>query len=251
MLKISNLKKSFNKNTEFENNIFDGFNLNIYSNSSTAIIGTNGCGKSTLMNLIAGSLSADGGNIEIDGEDISKLSERERSTYLGRVYQDPSKGVSPSLTILENMALADNKGGRFDFGKLVNKKRINYYKDLLRPLNLGLEDKLHSKVSLLSGGQRQSLSLVMASMKNPKILLLDEHTASLDPKTSKVVMDKTAELIRDHENMTTVMITHNLRDAVTYTDRVIMLKNGEVVLDEMTDKLTEEDLENLYKTSEI
>ncbi len=246
MLEIKNLKKGFNKGTPFENNVFKNFNLTIENNTSTAIIGSNGCGKSTLLNLIGGNLESDGGSIKIDGEDLVKLSERQRSKYFGRVHQDPSKGVSPSLTILENMALADNKGGKFNLKFLIKKDRIEYYKDLLRPLNLGLEDMLESKVSLLSGGQRQSLSLVMASMKHPKLLLLDEHTASLDPKTSRVVMNKTKNLIEE-KNITTIMITHNMKDAVEFTDRVIMLKEGEIFMDEKSENISEKDLNDLYK----
>lgn len=248
MLEIRNLNKGFNLGTPFENRVFEDFNLTIEENTSTAIIGSNGCGKSTLLNLIAGNLESDGGFIEIEGEDITKLNEIQRSKYFGRVHQDPSKGVSPSLTILENMALADNKGGRFNLSFLIKRDRIEYYKELLRPLDLGLENMLENKVSLLSGGQRQSLSLVMASMKSPKLLLLDEHTASLDPKTSNVVMKKTKSLIKD-KNMTTLMITHNMRDAVEFTDRVIMLKEGEIILDEKSENISEQDLNNLYKLS--
>lgn len=198
------------------------------------------------MNLIAGSLNIDKGEIIIDGNDISKLSEKKRSKYLGRVYQDPSKGVCPSLTILENMALADNKNKEFNLSKLVKKDRVSYYKELLKPLKLGLENMLNRKVELLSGGQRQSLSLVMASMNMPKLMLLDEHTAALDPKTSKLVMEKTKELIKSN-NITTIMITHNMEDAIGYADRVIMLKEGTVVLDELTKNICKDDLDNLYK----
>lgn len=246
MLEIINLKKRFNLGTPFENQVFDGLNLSIDKNTSTAIIGSNGCGKSTLLNLIAGHLESDGGSIKIDGEEISNLNEIKRSKFFGRVHQDPSKGVSPSLTILENMALADNKNGRFNLSFLIKKERIEYYKELLSSLNLGLENMMGSKVSLLSGGQRQSLSLVMASMKSPKLLLLDEHTASLDPKTSNVVMNKTKSLIED-KKITTIMITHNMRDAVEYTDRVIMLKEGEIFMDEKSENISEKDLNDLYK----
>ncbi len=246
MLEIKNLNKGFNLGTPFENNVFTDFDLIIEDNTSTAIIGSNGCGKSTLLNLIAGNLESDGGSIIIDGEEVTKLNERQRSKYFGRVHQDPSKGVSPSLTILENMALADNKSGKFNLSFLIKKDRIEYYKDLLRPLNLGLENMLYNRVSLLSGGQRQSLSLVMASMKSPKLLLLDEHTASLDPKTSNVVMNKTKDLIQD-KNITTIMITHNMKDAVEFTDRVIMLKDGEIFMDEKSENISEKDLNNLYK----
>ena len=249
MLRIKNLKKRFNIGTDFEKVIFDGLDLEFKENTATAIIGPNGCGKSTLMNLIAGSLTPDCGIIEIDGEDITKLSERERSKFFGRVYQDPSKSVSPSLSILENMALADNKNKHFGLGKLVDLKKVDYYKSLISQLNLGLENMLSSKVSLLSGGQRQSLSLIMASMKKPKLLLLDEHTASLDPKTSHVVMNKTKALIED-KNISTIMVSHNMKDAYEYSDRVIMLKDGEIVLDELTENLVLKDLEDLYKTTE-
>lgn len=246
MLKLTNIHKTFNEGTPFENIIFHGFNLTVEEGSALAIIGPNGCGKSTLMNLIGGSLMADEGEIRIDDTRVEKMNEQKRSRYLGRVYQNPSMGVSPSLTILENMALADNKSGSFNLTGLIRKERIEHYRDLLRTLNLGLEDMMESRVSLLSGGQRQSLSLIMAGMNRPKLLLLDEHTASLDPKTSKVVMEKTRELI-NKAKMTTIMITHNMRDAVSYSDRVIMLTGGEIVLDEKSERISEDDLNNLYK----
>lgn len=246
MLSVKNLYKSFNIGTEFENNIFEGLNLELSDNTATAIIGSNGCGKSTLLNLIAGTLETDSGSISIDGEDISRLKEEKRSNYFGRVYQDPFKGVASSLTILENMAIADKKNERIGLRWLVKKDRIEYYKTLLETLDLGLENHINTKVSLLSGGQRQSLSLLMATMKYPKVLLLDEHTAALDPKTSNVVMDKTADLIRSN-GMTTLMITHNMEDAVNYSDRIIMLDEGEIVLDEKSSKLTAEDLNQIYR----
>ena len=245
MLKISNLEKIFNKNTENEVHVFQGLNISFEKNKCTAIIGSNGCGKSTLMNIIGGSILSDGGAIEINGVDVSKLKEEERSRYLGRVYQDPSMGVSPSLTILENMALADKKNKRFSLRPLVNKKKIEGYKELVSQLDLGLENLMNTKVKFLSGGQRQSLSLIMASMKHPDILLLDEHTAALDPKTSHVVMNKTKDLI-DRFEMTTIMISHNMRDAIKYSDRIIMLDKGRVVLDKNSDEIREEDLNNIY-----
>ncbi|HHX68875.1 MAG: ATP-binding cassette domain-containing protein [Miniphocaeibacter sp.] len=246
MLKIKNLYKSFNIGTDFENNLFRDFEIAFEDNTATTIIGSNGCGKSTLMNLIAGSLEADAGTIEIDGVDISKYKEEKRSKYIGRVHQNPSMGVSPSLTILENMALADKKNEKFTLRKLIKKDRIEYYKEQLKTLDLGLENKLDSRVDLLSGGQRQSLSLLMASMKHPKILLLDEHTAALDPKTSRVVMNKTIDLIRN-KKLTTVMITHDMRDAVEYSDRVIMLERGKIVLDKKSSEITEEELYKIYQ----
>ncbi|MDL2311244.1 ATP-binding cassette domain-containing protein [Peptostreptococcaceae bacterium OttesenSCG-928-C18] len=246
MLKVNNLYKSFNIGTDFENNLFKKFNVHFSKNTSTAIIGSNGCGKSTLMNLIAGSLAADEGTIEIEGVDISKFKEEKRAKYIGRVHQNPSMGVSPSLTILENMALADKKNEKFSLRKLIKKDRKDYYIEQLKTLDLGLEDKLDSRVDLLSGGQRQSLSLLMASMKHPKILLLDEHTAALDPKTSRVVMNKTIDLIRN-KRLTTIMITHDMRDAVEYSDRVIMLDKGEIVLDKKSSEITSQELYQIYQ----
>ena len=250
MLSIKKINKSFNKGTDVEKTIFQGFDLDIEDNTSTAIIGTNGCGKSTLLNIIAGSLSVDGGKIEVDGKDITRYSEKKRAKFFGRVHQNPSKGVSPSLTILENLALADNKNKSFNLSPLVNKGRLDYYRSLLEPLHLGLENMLDTKVSLLSGGQRQSLSLVMASMNDPRLLLLDEHTASLDPRTSRVVMEKTKELI-SNKKMTTLIITHNMQDAVNYSDRVIMIKEGEIFLDRKSREIGVEDLNHLYRMEEM
>lgn len=246
MLKIENLSKSFNKNTENEINIFDGFDLQIEKHKCTAIIGSNGCGKSTLLNMIGGSISSDKGKIILKGKNIANLKEEKRANYIGRVHQDPSMGVSPSLTILENMSLADKKGEKFSLKMLVKKNRIDYYKDLLFDLDLGLEDKLDTKVKFLSGGQRQSLSLIMATMKHPDLLLLDEHTAALDPKTSYVVMKKTKELIEKH-SITTMMISHNMRDAIEFSDRIIMLDKGMVVFDKPSKIVTEQELVKIYR----
>ena len=246
MLKIVNLSKSFNKNTDNEINIFNNFNLEIEENKCTAIIGSNGCGKSTLLNLIGGSILADHGQIIIDEKDISKLREEERSIHIGRVHQNPSMGVSPSLTILENMSLADKKGEKFTLNRLIKKKNIDKYVELLKSLDLGLEDKLDTKVKFLSGGQRQSLSLIMSAMKHPDLLLLDEHTAALDPKTSHVIMRKTKELIEKY-SITTIMISHNMRDAIEYSDRIIMLDKGQIVLDKESKNVTEKELVQIYR----
>ncbi len=248
MLRIINLSKSFNKNTDNEINIFNNLNLKIEANKSTAIIGPNGCGKSTLLNIIGGSISKDYGQIQLKGKDISELKEEQRAIYIGRVYQDPSMGVSPSLTILENMSLADKKGEKFTLRKLIKKNNIDRYVELLKDLDLGLEKKLNTKVKFLSGGQRQSLSLIMAAMKHPDLLLLDEHTAALDPKTSSVVMKKTKELIKKY-SITTIMITHNMKDAIEYSDRIIMLNNGKVVLDKPSLNVTENELVKIYRTN--
>ena len=247
MLRIENLSKSFNKNTDNEINIFNGFNLEIEENKCTAIIGSNGCGKSTLLNIIGGSILHDSGRIILKENDISKLKEEKRAVHIGRVYQDPSMGVSPSLTILENMSLADKKGEKFSLRKLVKKSNIDKYKELLRDLDLGLEDKLNTKVKFLSGGQRQSLSLVMSAMKHPDLLLLDEHTAALDPKTSVVVMKKTKELIKKY-SITTIIISHNMKDAIDFSDRIIMLDKGKIVLDKKSIDVTEDELIDIYRS---
>ncbi|WP_313756174.1 ATP-binding cassette domain-containing protein [Tissierella sp.] len=246
MLKIVNLSKNFNKNTDNEINIFNNFNLDIEKNKCTAIIGSNGCGKSTLLNLIGGSILADKGQIILNGKSIEGLKEEQRAIHIGRVYQNPSMGVSPSLTILENMSLADKKGTKFTLRKLIKKNNIDKYIELLKDLDLGLENKLNTKVKFLSGGQRQSLSLVMAAMKHPDLLLLDEHTAALDPKTSNVVMQKTKELIRKN-SMTTIMISHNMKDAIEYSDRIIMLDKGQIVLDKPSINVTEKELFDIYR----
>lgn len=245
MLKTINLSKSFNRETDNEINLFNNFNIEIEKNKCTAIIGPNGCGKSTLLNIIGGSVMADEGQIILNNRDISSLREEERAIYIGRVYQSPSMGVSPSLTILENMALADKKGEKFSLRPLVKKDRIPKYIELLKDLDLGLENKLNTKVKYLSGGQRQSLSLIMAAMKYPELLLLDEHTAALDPKTSQVVMKKTKELIEKYK-ITTIMISHNMRDAIEYSDRIVMLDKGEIVLDKPSWEITERELINIY-----
>lgn len=246
MLKVINLSKSFNQNTDNEINIFNNFNIEFEENKCTAIIGSNGCGKSTLLNIIGGSILADGGQILLNRKDISRLREENRAIHIGRVYQNPSMGVSPSLTILENLSLADKKGEKFTLKRLIKKNRVDKYIDLLKDLDLGLENKLDTKVKFLSGGQRQCLSLIMATMKHPDLLLLDEHTAALDPKTSKVIMQKTKELIKKY-SITTIMISHNMKDAVEYSDRIIMLDSGDVVFDKSSTNATEKELIDIYR----
>lgn len=245
MLSIQNLSKTFYPSTPEENKIFEGFSLEIEENKCTTILGPNGCGKSTLFNMISGAINLDEGSINLNGVDLTKLSEKDRAMYIGKVSQDPSKGVSPSLDILENMALSMKKSEKFSFSKLLKNTDINMIVNKLKELDLGLENKLKTKVKFLSGGQRQSLSLLMATLKRPSLLLLDEHTAALDPKTSKIIMDKTADLIKK-ENITTLMITHNLKNAIDYSDRIIMLDKGKVVLDVRSGEITEEELNKKY-----
>ena len=230
MLKIKKLFKVFYPNTINENKIFKGLSLDVKEKDFITILGSNGAGKSTLLNMISGSLKCDYGFISIDGKDVTNLDEYKRSKTIGRVYQNPSLGVSPQMTILENLALADNKGKRYGLSLAVNKKRISYYKELLKEANLGLEDKLYNKVELLSGGQRQALTLIMAVMSNPKLLLLDEHTAALDPVTSEKIINITKKIVAER-GITTLMVTHNLKHAVECGNRLIMMHQGDIVID--------------------
>ncbi len=250
MLKIQHLTKTFNKGTKNEFTLFENFDIEFEENKCTAILGSNGSGKSTLMNLVSGALESDSGKITIDGEDISKLREEERSKYIARVHQDPSLGVSPSLTIMENLALAEKKCEKFSLRRLIKRDKRAHYQELVRTLGLGLENKMDTQVKFLSGGQRQSLSLLMATMKKPKILLLDEHTAALDPKTSQLVLDRTRELLEDHA-ITTIMISHNMKDAVEFADRVIMLDGAKIILDKKTSEITEEELNQIYRDKDL
>ena len=230
MLKIKDVCKVFNVNTINENRVFDGFSLQVEKGEYVSIIGSNGAGKSTLLNLITGNLPVDSGSIMIDGEEVVKKEEYYRCRYIWRVFQNPSVGVAPNMNILENMSLADNKGKPYGIKFAIDKKRINYYKEELKRLNLGLEDKLYNKVNLLSGGQRQALTLIMAVMSNPKILLLDEHTAALDPKTSIKIMDITNKIIEE-KKITTLMVTHNIKQAIESGNRLIMMHEGKTVID--------------------
>lgn len=230
MLKIKQLSKVFNPNSINENKVFDKLSVEIDKGDFVTIIGSNGAGKSTLLNIIAGSIEQDSGTIYIDGENVSDKEEFYRCKEIGRVYQNPSFGVAPKMTILENLSLADNKGKKYGLSLGINKKRIEVYKELLKELNLGLEDKLYNKVELLSGGQRQALTLLMAVMSNPKLLLLDEHTAALDPKTSKKIMEITKKIVKER-GITTLMVTHNLKHAIDSGNRLFMMHRGDIVID--------------------
>ena len=245
MLQIKNLSKSFNIGTENETTIFENFNFTVKDSEFVAVLGSNGCGKSTLFNLISGSLENDGGSILLDGIDISNLKEEKRAFGIGKIHQDPSKGVSPSLTILENISLASKKCEKFSLKRLIQKNKISDFITLLKEVDLGLENKLDTQVKFLSGGQRQALSLIMATLKKPKLLLLDEHTSALDPKTSKVIMEKTKQLI-NKQRITALMVSHNLRDAIKYADRIVMLDKGKIILDIPSKNITEEELSKIY-----
>ena len=245
MLEIKNLTKVFYPGTSEENILFDNLNIVFKTGESTAIIGPNGCGKSTLLNIISGSLVQDSGEIKLDDILISTMAEEDRANFIGKVCQDPSMGVAGNLTILENMALAYKKGEKFTLGSLLKNTDEEKILIKLASIGLGLEKKLSTKVKYLSGGQRQSLSLLMTTVKHPKVLLLDEHTAALDPKTSVLVMDKTKELI-EKEKMTTLMISHNFYEAIGYCDNIIMLNKGKLAFNLRSEDISFADLNTLY-----
>jgi putative ABC transport system ATP-binding protein len=249
MLKVKGLCKVFNENTVNEHRVFDEFEIEVKTGDFVSIIGSNGAGKSTLLNLVGGSLSGDYGSIFIDDTEMIDMPEYKRSKIIGRVYQSPSMGVSPNMTILENLSLADNKGKKFGLTFAVDKSRIDHYKELLKKVNLGLEDKLYTKVGLLSGGQRQALTLMMSVMSNPKLLLLDEHTAALDPKTSEKIMEITREIVKERK-ITTLMVTHNLNHAITSGNRLIMMHEGKIVIDVSGEEKTSLDTDKLINLFE-
>lgn len=230
MLELNNITKRFNVGTVDESTVFDNFNFKVNKGDFVSIIGSNGSGKTTLLNLICGSLKPDSGKILFNGKDITHVSEFKRAKIIGRVFQEPRVGTCADLTILENMALADNKNKPFGLGRCVNKKRIDYYKSLVEQCNMGLENRMGVQVGTLSGGQRQALALVIANMTNVDLLILDEHIAALDPKSSEIVMGLTNELVLKN-NITTMMVTHNLRFASEYGNRLVMMHSGNAILD--------------------
>ena len=230
MLELKNIHKTFNPGTINEKVALNGLNLSLDDGDFVTVIGGNGAGKSTMLNAVSGTWIVDEGQILIDGEDVTKLPEHKRAIYLGRVFQDPMTGTAATMEIQENLALAKRRGKRRLLAPGITKAEREEYVSLLAPLGLGLETRLTSKVGLLSGGQRQALTLLMATLKKPKLLLLDEHTAALDPKTAAKVLDLT-ETIVNRDRLTTIMITHNMRDAILHGNRLIMMWEGRVVLD--------------------
>lgn len=246
MLELQNIVKRFNVGTVDESTIFDGFNLSVDKGEFISIIGSNGSGKSTMLNLICGSLKPDEGRILVNDKDITNVSEFKRAKIIGRVFQDPKVGTCPDLSILENMALADNKNKPFGLGKCVNKKRIDYYKSLLEQCDMGLENRLNTKVGSLSGGQRQALALVIANMTDIDLLILDEHIAALDPKSSERVMELTNNLVKKN-GITTLMVTHNLRFACEYGSRLLMMHEGNAVIDIKGEEKQNAKVEDLLK----
>ena len=230
MLELKNITKVFNPGTIHETVLFRDFNLAIDKGSFVSVVGSNGSGKTSLLNILCGSIPVEEGSILMDGKDITKKKEFRRYARMGRVYQNPSMGTCPTMTILENLSMADNKGRPYGLTPGTNKRRINDYREMLAPLGLGLEDKLGVQVGQLSGGQRQTLALLMATMTPIDFLILDEHTAALDPKTAEIVMELTNKVVQE-KKLTTLMVTHNLRHAVTYGDRILMMHQGGIVLD--------------------
>ncbi len=230
MLEIKNIYKTFNPGTVNEKTALKGVSLTLEDGDFVTVIGGNGAGKSTLLNAVAGVWGVDEGTILIDGMNVTKLKEHKRAAFLGRVFQDPRNGTAADMNIEENLALAKRRGKSRTLFPGIRKKEREEYKEMLKTLGLGLENRMTSKVGLLSGGQRQAVTLLMATMNKPKLLLLDEHTAALDPKTAAKVLE-TTDMIVNRDHLTTLMITHNMRDAIAHGNRLIMMNDGHIILD--------------------
>ncbi len=246
MLELQNLTKIYNPGEITETSLFENFNLTVNDGEFISIVGSNGSGKTSLLNLICGSIEADSGKILMDGKEFSNIPEYKRYASIGRVYQNPSMGSCSDLSITENMSLADNKGNKFGLKFGVNRKRVEHYRQLLSTLGLGLEDKMDVKVGSLSGGQRQAMSLLMATMTPIKFLILDEHTAALDPKTAETIMILTDKIIREKE-LTAMMVTHNLRYAVEYGNRMLMFHKGQIVFEADAKEKNQTSVDDLLK----
>ncbi|MBQ7295251.1 MAG: ABC transporter ATP-binding protein [Clostridia bacterium] len=249
MLKITNLKKTFNPGTVNAKTALNGLNLTLEDGDFVTVIGGNGAGKSTMLNAIAGVWKPDCGKVEIDGVDVTNMPEYKRAALLGRVFQDPMKGTAPDMEIAENLAIAARRGTKRKLIWGIKKAEREEYKKLLATLELGLENRLSSKVGLLSGGQRQAVTLLMATLRRPKLLLLDEHTAALDPKTAAKVLEITDKIVTENK-LTTIMITHNMHDAIAHGNRLIMMHEGRVIIDvsgEEKKKLTIAELLGLFE----
>lgn len=251
MLKANDIYKTFNGGTVNEKHALNGASLTLEEGEFVTVIGGNGAGKSTFLNALAGVWPVDAGSIVIDGEDVTGLSEYKRAKYLGRVFQDPMTGTAADMEIQENLALAARRGKSRGLGWGISKAEREQYHEMLKILDLGLEDRMTSKVGLLSGGQRQALTLLMATLQKPKVLLLDEHTAALDPKTAAKVLETTERIVSEN-HLTTLMVTHNMRDAIVHGNRLIMMNEGKIILNiagEEKKKLTIEQL--LHKFEEV
>lgn len=229
-LELRGVEKTFNPGTITENYVLKGLNLVLEEGDYVTVIGGNGAGKSTMLNAIAGVFPVDEGEIYIKGKNITSLPEHKRAIHLGRVFQDPMVGTAPALTIAENLSLAMHRGERLGLGKALTDRERGYFSSRLKQLDLDLDNRLDDTIGLLSGGQRQAITLLMATIKKPDLLLLDEHTAALDPKTAEKVLKLTDEVVNEN-NLTTIMITHNMRDAIKHGNRLIMMNNGHIVFD--------------------
>ncbi|MDD3393085.1 MAG: ATP-binding cassette domain-containing protein [Anaerotignum sp.] len=253
MLELKNITKIYNTGQVTEMCLFDKFNLTVDDGQFVSIVGSNGSGKTSMLNIICGSILIEGGEVLVGGKDIAKLKDFQRYRSIGRVYQNPSMGTCPNLTMLENMSLADNKGKPFGLSFGINKTRENYYKEQLSILGLGLENKMHVKLGALSGGQRQATALIMSTLTPVEFLILDEHTAALDPKTAEIIMDLTAKVVKE-KKLTAMMVTHNLRYAVEYGNRLIMMDKGGIVMDtseEEKKNLNVQDILNIFTSISI
>lgn len=230
MLELKNICKTFNTGTIDEKILFDNFNFSVQKNEFISVIGSNGSGKTTMLNIISGDITPQSGQVLINGIDITNQKNFKRSKKIARVFQDPAMGTCPSMTVYENLSVFDNKLKPYNLSRGLNKSRKTFYQEQLKILNMGLEDRLNVKAGALSGGQRQALALVMATLVKPDLLLLDEHTAALDPKSSEIVMELTQKLIKE-KSITTLMVTHNLKYALEYSDRFIMMHEGKIVVE--------------------
>lgn len=251
MLKVSNIHKTFNPGTVNEKVALNGVTLELEEGDFVTVIGGNGAGKSTLLNAIAGVWNVDSGSITIDNDDVTNLPEYKRACYIGRVFQDPMNGTAATMQIAENMALASRRGKKRTLKTGITREEKAQYHELLKELGLGLEERMTTKVGLLSGGQRQALTLLMATMNKPRILLLDEHTAALDPKTAAKVLETTNRIVSKY-NLTTFMVTHNMKDALALGNRLIMMNEGKIILDvkgEEKKKLSVEDLLKIFEAN--
>lgn len=246
MLEINKVSKTFNKNTPDEHKGLDNLNFNVKDGEFVTVIGGNGAGKSTMFNVISGSMLCDSGNVILDGEDITYMPEYRRASFIGRIFQDPMKGTSPNMTVIENLIIAYMRNTKKHIMNIPSKKDKLIIREKLAELNLGLEDRINTKIGLLSGGQRQAITLIMATLVRPKLLLLDEHTAALDPVSAKSVLDLTNRIVSEN-NITTLMITHNISSALSIGGRTIMMDSGNIAVDIAGDERSNMTVQELLK----
>ena len=249
MLSIKNVNKTFNIGTINENKVLNNVSLTLETGDFVTVIGGNGAGKSTILNMIAGVYPVDSGSITLDGVDITNLPEHKRAKYIGRVFQDPMKGTAADMEIQENLAMANRRGKKRGLSWGITKAESKHFYEIVKKLDLGLEERLSAKVGLLSGGQRQALTLLMATIQKPDVLLLDEHTAALDPKTAKKVLDITQQIIEE-QNLTAIMVTHNMKDAITIGNRLVMMYEGKVIYDVKGEEKSKLKVDDLLKKFE-